>query len=56
MTDNEKRAHDLTLCVLNRMDLKDNDISAAPLDFYPKYVEYYKTLIHEFEKDKYFND
>ncbi len=51
MTDNEKRAHDLAIGMLNRIDLVDNNMEAVPIDFYQKYQETYETLLHCFEKD-----
>ena len=48
---NEQRAHDLTIVVLNRLDLSENAIDATPFDFYHKYIEVYKTALQAFNRD-----
>ena len=45
---NEQRAHDLTISVLNRLDLTENHMDAVPMDFFRKYIETYEFLIEQF--------
>lgn len=53
MTDNEKRAHDLTMLYIKevfRLKLLSSNEQVKPMDFITDYAEYYPKVLEEISK------